>query len=69
MFSYLLNSVVKNHDDNVVVPKGERVRADGRDHDGGHGGVDHACSGRHGVGGTSRGRGHNQTVSLNKISL
>lgn len=41
-------------------PEGERVRADGRDHDGGDVGVDHGGSGRHRVGRAPRRRGHDQ---------
>lgn len=42
-------------------PEGERVRADGRDHDGGDVGVDHGGPRRHGVRRAARRRGHDQT--------
>ena len=48
----------------------QRVGTDGRDHDGGHRGVDHAGPGRHSVGRAAGGSGDNQPVALtNKSKL
>ena len=45
-------------------PEGEGVRADGSHHHGGYGGMDHAGTGRHGVGRTAGRRGDDKTVTL-----
>ena len=47
--------------------EGEGVGADGGDHDGRYGGVDHAGPGRHRVGRAPRRGGHNQPVTLERI--
>lgn len=45
-------------------PEGQRVGADGGNHDGGNIGVDHGGSGGHSISGAAGGRGHDHTVSL-----
>ena len=66
-------AAVRGHRDLQLHPRrhhdwaeGEGVRTDGRHHDGGYGGVDHAGARRHGVGGTSSGGRHYQTITLQK---
>lgn len=50
-------------------PEGEGVGADGRDHNGGDGRMDHAGTGRHGVRRAPRRGRHDQAVTLQQSCL